>query len=137
MKKHLITLGGMLALVMTQAPLAQAQNYSDWSAPVNLGPVVNSAATDIGPAISKDGLTLYVSSTRPGGLGSPDIYVSQRASVDDPWGLPVNLGPTVNTTSGELNPAFSRDEHFMFFQSDRPGGFGAVDICLRISHLTP
>jgi Tol biopolymer transport system component len=56
------------------------------------------------------------------------MYVSQRASVDDPWGPPVNLGPTVNTTSSEGNPAFSRDGHVMFFQSDRPGGLGSRDI---------
>ena len=123
-----LVIGGMLALVMTQAPSAHAQKYSDWSAPVNLGPAINSASNDQQPAISKDGLSLYFASNRPGGLGGFDMYVSQRASVDDPWGSPVNLGPTINTTSGEGNPAFSRDEHFMFFQSDRPGGFGSRDI---------
>lgn len=76
-------------------PSAQAQKYSDWSAPVNLGPVINSASSDQGPAISKDGLTLYFHSNRPGGLGAFDMWVSQRASVDDPWGAPVNLGLTV------------------------------------------
>src|SRR3989442_8868594 len=109
--------GGMLALVMAQAPSAQAQMFSDWSAPVNLGPVINSASSDQGPAISKDGLSLYFTSNRPGGLGGPfDMYVSQRASVDDPWGAPMNLGPTVNTAFDEGNPALSRDGHLLFFQ---------------------
>jgi len=40
----------------------------------------------------------------------------------------VNLGPTVNTTFDEGNPAFSRDGHFLFFQSKRPGGLGGIDI---------
>lgn len=90
-----------LALVLTllvaalALPSAQAQKYSDWSAPVNLGPVINSASSDQGPAISKDGLTLYFHSNRPGGLGGFDMWVSQRASVDDPRGAPVNLGLTV------------------------------------------
>jgi Tol biopolymer transport system component len=56
------------------------------------------------------------------------MYVSQRASVNDPWGPPVNLGPTVNTAFDEGNPAFSRDGHFLFFQSKRPGGLGGIDI---------
>src|SRR6195256_6138850 len=120
--------GGMLALVMTQAPSAHAQRYSDWSAPVNLGPVINSAFNDQQPAISKDGRSLYFTSNRPGGLGGFDIYVSQRASVHDPWGSPLNLGPTVNTAFDEGNAAFSRDGHLMFFQSKRPGGFGGIDI---------
>ena len=57
-----------------------------------------------------------------------DIWVSQRESVDDGWGTPVNLGPTVNSASVDIFPAFSRDGHWMFFASDRPGGFGGNDI---------
>lgn len=117
------------ALFVMAAPSAQAQKYSDWSAPVNLGPVINSASSDQGPAMSKDGLSLYFHSNRPGGLGGPfDMYVSQRASVDDPWGPPINLGPTVNTVFDEGNPALSRDGHYLFFQSIRPGGLGGIDL---------
>ncbi len=123
-----IALCGMLAFVMAQAPAAHAQKYSDWSAPVNLGPAVNSAFSDQGPAISKDGLSLYFTSNRPGGLGGFDMYVSQRASVADPWGTPMNLGPTVNTAFDEGNPAFSRDGHLLFFQSKRLPSFGGIDI---------
>lgn len=124
----------LLALVVTllvaalALPSAQAQKYSDWSAPVNLGSLINSAASDQGPAISKDGLTLYFHSNRLGGVGGFDMYVATRASVDDPWGAPVNLGSPVNTTFDEGNPAFSRDGHSLFFQSVRPGGLGGVDL---------
>lgn len=123
-----LLVGGFLALVMAQAPATQAQKYSDWSTPVNLGSNINSALSDQGPAISKDRLRLYFHSNRSGGFGGFDMYVSQRASVDDPWGEPMNLGPTVNTVFDEGNPAFSRDGHFLFFQSIRPGGLGGVDL---------
>jgi hypothetical protein len=104
---------------------ASAPIYTAWSAPVWLGPVVNSSVNDQGPALSADELSLYFYSTgRAGGLGSDDIWVSQRASVSDPWGTPVNLGPTINSPSREYVPAFSPDGHWMFFRSDRPGGFG-------------
>ena len=130
-----LLIGSIFALVMTQAPTAHAQKYSDWTTPVNLGPVINSASSDQGPAISKDGLSLYFHSNRPGGLGGFDMYVSQRASVDDPWGLPMNLGPPVNTAFDEGNPAFSRDGHSLFFQSIRPGGLGGIDLWVaRRSH---
>ncbi len=118
----------ILSIAMMQALSAHAQNYSDWSPPVNLGAAINSASNDQDAAISKDGLSLYFASDRPGGIGGFDMYVSQRASVDDPWGSPVNLGPTVNTVFDEGNAAFSRDEHLMFFQSKRPGGFRGIDI---------
>lgn len=123
-----LLVGGMLALVMAQAPSAQAQKYSDWSAPVNLGATINSTSNDQQPAISKDGLSLYFTSNRPGGLGGFDMYVSQRASVDDAWGSPLNLGPIVNTTVDEGNPAFSRDGHLLFFQSKRLPSFGGIDL---------
>ena len=126
--KYLLILGGLLAFVIAQAPSVRAQKYSDWSTPVNLGPLINAASSDQGPAMSKNGLSLYFTSDRPGGLGGCDIYVLQRASVDDPWGPPINLGAPVNTVFCEANPAFSRDGHSLFFQSIRPGGLGGVDL---------
>ena len=64
----------------------------------NLGPPVNSLGFgDYSPELSLDGLTLYFSSSRPGGLGEADLYVTTRASIDDPWEPPQNLGPSVNT----------------------------------------
>src|SRR5438105_13430096 len=72
---------------------------SPWSDPVNLGPVINGPGLDNRrPAISSDGLSLYFSSNRPGG-GLPDtgpIFVSHRASLNDPWGEPQNPGPGIN-----------------------------------------
>ena len=49
-----------------------------WSTPVNLGPNVNSAASETRPSLSWDGHTLYLGSTRPGGEGMSDIYVTTR-----------------------------------------------------------
>ncbi|PYJ75210.1 MAG: hypothetical protein DME77_09865 [Verrucomicrobia bacterium] len=118
---------GASGLLATPRFLA-ASTFSEWSAPVNLGPTVNTGSIDAGPALSKDGLSLYFNSNRPGGFGGNDIWVSQRASREDAWGAPVNLGPTINTASNEDTPSFSRDGHTMYFNSDRAGGFGMRDI---------
>jgi WD40 repeat protein len=127
-KHYITTLGVAIVLIWAFTPSSRAQKYSDWSAPINLGPTVNSTSMDRGPAISKDGLSLYFASTRPGGFGGEDIYVSQRETRDGEWGPPVNLGPIINTTANEMVPAFSRDGHLLFFASNRLGGFGGVDI---------
>lgn len=116
----------LLALLASDPPAAP--EYSDWAAPVNLGSVVNSTFNDLGPAISKDGLSLYFGSDRPGGFGGIDIWVSQRASLDAPWGPPINLGGILNSADLENVPALSRDEHWLFFNSNRSGGFGGNDI---------
>jgi hypothetical protein len=117
----------LVALIATAATAA-APIFTAWSTPVNLGPVVNSTASELGPALSADSLSLYISVTKPGGFGSNDIWVSQRPTVSDAWGAPVNLGATINTVSTEFVPAFSEDGHRMFFASDRAGGSGLQDI---------
>ena len=117
-----------LALALTLVSPAGAQQYSDWSAPVNLGYPVNSSFADQNPVISRDGLTLYFSSDRPGGFGGLDIWVARRASADDPWGTPQNLGPNINTPYTDNSPALSPDGRQLIFFSNRPGAFGDTDI---------
>lgn len=40
----------------------------------------------------------------------------------------MNLGRTINTNAEEFVPAFSRDGHWMFFNSSRTGGYGGLDV---------
>lgn len=124
--KSLLGLMMLVAVYLTR-PEPAAALFSEWSAPV-IVLNVNSEFNDEGPAISKDGRSLYFGSNRPGGVGSLDLWVSQRNSVRDPWGSPRNLGPTVNTAGIENVPAFSPDGHWMFFNSDRAGGSGLIDL---------
>jgi hypothetical protein len=105
---------------------------STWSEPVNLGAAINGAGFDNRrPAISSDGLSLYFSSNRPGGFGTNDLWVSHRATLNDPWGDPQNLGPAINYP-GSLEtsaPNLSTDQHWLFyFGTDRPGGYGGNDV---------
>ena len=102
--------------------------FTDWSDPVNLGPNVNAASTEIELCIARDGLSMYVASNRPGGFGGFDIWVSRRSTDDEPWGPLENLGPTINTAAREQGPSLSIDGHRLFFFSDRPGGFGGTDL---------
>jgi hypothetical protein len=115
-------------------PVSTATESSTWSAATNLGAAVNSEFEDLLAHVSKDGLSLYFASDRPGGFGNFDIWVSQRASRDAEWGSPMNVGRSINTTSNDRAPALSRDGHFLFFATNRSGGFGLLDIW--VSHRT-
>ena len=101
---------------------------SPWSEPMNLGPSVNSSASDYYPNISHDGLTLYFYSTRGGGIGGSDIWITTRASVSDSWAPAENLGSIVNSTADEAAPCISSDGLSLLFRSTRSGGFGEADI---------
>jgi hypothetical protein len=100
---------------------------SEWSEPVNLGPVINSASLDAQPNLSTDGLSLYFTSGRPGGQGGNDLWVARRACEECPWQAPVNLGPGINTSGVDGGSDLSVDGHLLFFHSDRPGGQGGID----------
>jgi Tol biopolymer transport system component len=103
--------------------------FSAWSAPVNVGPPVNTAFAEQTPAISKDGLSLYFTCLScPGGYGGNDIWVAERATIDEPWSAPQHLGPEINTTANDGSPALSKDGRSLFFDSDRPEGSGGFDL---------
>jgi len=111
----------------------QAMSFanSEWSEPVNLGPVVNSSSNEQNATLARDGLSLYFSSNRPGGSGPLDIWVAQRACTDPDdlacaWQAPANLGSPINSAGADFAPNLSRDGHLLFFASSRGGG--ATDI---------
>ncbi|MBP7053242.1 MAG: PD40 domain-containing protein [Phycisphaerae bacterium] len=102
----------------------RATRTSPWGPATNLGQKVNGSFGDTWPMVSPDGLELYFSSDRPGNLGDGDLYVSNRATTQDSWGDPVNLGQAVNGPFPEMIPRLSPDGLLLFFESPRPGGFG-------------
>jgi hypothetical protein len=90
--KALLTCQIVLLLIL--APLRASNVQADpphcdtqgtWSEPVNLGPPINTDAAEASATFSRNGLSLYFTSNRPGGLGGNDIWVSQRACADCPW----------------------------------------------------
>jgi hypothetical protein len=112
-----------------------------WGTPTNLE-TVNSSYRESFSCISRDGLTLYFSDwfygpDRPGGLGGHDLWFSTRASRNDPWGAPVNMGAPFNSSSMDVSPTLSHDELIFIFASNRPGGHGTNNhdlwMCTRSS----
>lgn len=106
----------------------RASLYTSWGVPINLGSLVNSSTEDATPSISVDGRILFFHSTRSGGYGEVDLWMTKRADINDPWQTPVNLGPTVNTSYVEATPGVSNDMLALFFASIRPNGYGYSDL---------
>jgi WD40-like Beta Propeller Repeat len=125
---HFVVTAVALVLVPTLLRLTfGAPRYSNWSAPANLGATVNSSFTETAPTLSKDGLSLYFSSNRPCGDGDAvldlNIWVARHGSPEEPWDTPECLAINVDGFEDSA-AAFSRDGHWMFFVSDRPGSIG-------------
>ena len=113
----------------------RATKENGWEQSIILGPPVNTSFSDCDPSISVDGLVLFFGSDRPGGSGSWDLWMTRRKTKNDPWGEPVNLGVTVNTPVEERGPSISSDGSTLFFNSDRPGGFGSWTDLWQVSIL--
>lgn len=102
--------------------------FAEWSEPVHLDAPVNSPFRELNAVLSRDGLSLFFGSDRPGGLGAFDIWVSRRDCRDCPWQEPVNLGPNINSSGGDGGAILSPDEHRLYFSGSRAGGHGGEDI---------
>jgi len=98
-----------------------------WQKAVNLGKNVNSKYSEHHSVLSPDGKSLYVTSSRPGGLGADDIYVTTRDNFGL-WSPLVNLGSPVNSDKNDRCASFTPDFRFFVFDSDRVGGHGSKDL---------
>lgn len=78
------------------------------------------------PSFNRTSSWLYFSSDRPGGYGGMDIYVAERKK-DGNWGMPINLGPKVNTSGNEIFPFISPDG-ILYWSSNGWPGLGGLDI---------
>lgn len=117
---------------------------ADWSAPVNLGAPINTAANDFCPTPLNGGWLLFVSeragaATCNAGPGSGDIYLAR----DNPalgWSDPRHLGCDAdgsgpNFPGGEFGPSLviTAQGTFLYFSSF---GYGA-DMDIYVSRMRP
>jgi hypothetical protein len=97
-----------------------------WGEPMNLGPPVNTSDHDGKPAITPDGLVMFVKCyNRAGEYGEGDIWMTRRATREAEWGVPVNLGPGINTAAEEDLPYISPDGSTLYFLRQGTGALQA------------
>jgi outer membrane protein OmpA-like peptidoglycan-associated protein len=96
---------------------------STWAFAKNIGPIVNNPYHDSNVALSADGNTLFLFKDDGGG----DIFYSERTPGGD-FGEPAPLPGLVNSSFEEKSITISQDEKTLYFSSNRPGGFGGLDI---------
>lgn len=124
----------LLGVALFPARPFAAPPYSPWSTPVNLGTPINSPFLETGASLSKHGLSLYFASNRPCDEGDAvldfNLWVARRSSETAPWGEPecllINFDARVSGDSPyqDREPELSRDQHWLYFTSDRPGSLG-------------
>jgi outer membrane protein OmpA-like peptidoglycan-associated protein len=98
----------------------------EWSEAENLGKIINTDAWETAPTLSPDKRDLYFSSTRAGGFGGSDIWVSHN--VNGQWQKPENLGAGINTNGDDGCPYIHADNQTLYFNSNGRLGYGMSDL---------
>ena len=99
----------------------------EWTSPRNLGAPFNSPDSDHCLYFSWENWEFaYWTSTRPGGFGGNDIWMSQR--VQGVWQEASKLGPDVNSAASEHHSLPSEDGKSLYITTTRAEGFGMEDI---------
>ncbi|HEY9044693.1 MAG TPA: OmpA family protein [Ohtaekwangia sp.] len=93
-----------------------------WSYAKNIGVPVNTPYHNSNLGLSADGNTLFIYMDEGGG----DIYYSERAN--GVWGEPIPMPGIINSSFEEKSVSISSDEKTLYFSSNRPGGFGGLDL---------
>ena len=86
--------------------------------PVRLGDRINVGGYDADPFIEQDGSYLIFASSRRGGLGRGDLYISFMQD-DGSWTKALNLGEPINTSGHELCPFVTRDGNYFVYTSNQ------------------
>jgi hypothetical protein len=105
---------------------------------------INSDHWEFDAFVTRDEQMILFSSTRPGGYGQADIYISFR-QTDSTWSEPENLGPEVNSANSEYGASLSPDGEYLFYTSTRNGSEDIFWISAeflphkadKAAHLTP
>ena len=108
--------------------LAEADKKGNFKKADILDQSINSVnGFEISAAITNDGMTIYFTSDRKGGLGGTDIWMSRKLPTGH-WGEATNMGPEVNTDMDEDFPSVSPDGKTLYFSSKGHTSMGGYDI---------
>lgn len=100
-----------------------------YTKPINAGRNINTEYWETQPSLSADKKNLYFVARDPSTIGGSDIYMS-TLSDKGKWGVPLNLGKTINTTGNESCPYIHPDNETLYFTSDGHPGYGGEDLYL-------
>jgi outer membrane protein OmpA-like peptidoglycan-associated protein len=100
-----------------------------WTEPKSIGKKINLPKyNEMTPYLASDGVTLYFSSNRPGGLGDNDIWMTKRLdSTWQKWSDPVNLGAPINTEDWDAFFTLDAGGEYAYMSSSL-SGYGESDI---------
>jgi tetratricopeptide (TPR) repeat protein len=113
----------MVSLKFYDAIMFSRIENGKWTGPINISPDLQSDGDLYISCLSADGKMLFLS--KDDNVNS-DLYYSKFDGIK--WGKAVKLNKNINTKGWESHAFLSEDGNYLVFASDRPGGYGGLDI---------
>lgn len=104
------------------------QDNKVWTAPKNIGSMINTAATEGSVFLAADNKTIYFASNGHSGYGGYDMFMSRR--LDDTWtnwSPPVNLGSKINSAGHDYYYTIPASGDYAYFSSTN-NSYGKADL---------
>ncbi|MEO6834137.1 MAG: OmpA family protein, partial [Chitinophagaceae bacterium] len=110
---------------------AKPDTCGGWQSARNMGSPPNTLEQESAQFISADGHYLFFQRCGNRTLsgwdqGGCDLFMSYTA--DSVWSIAQSFGGTINTPDFDGMPSLSSDNRELYFVSNRPGGYGGLDI---------
>lgn len=99
--------------------------------PVAVGDAINTPAYEADVFIAPDESYIIFCSTRDGGQGQGDLYISFKQE-NGSWTKAVNMGPEINTPLYEYCPFVTKDGRYLFFTSNQDIYWVSTEIIEKI-----
>ncbi|MDF1694205.1 MAG: OmpA family protein [Saprospiraceae bacterium] len=95
----------------------------------------NKKGTEVNVSMSPEKEYIIIAMEGENSLGGQDLYLSIKG-YQNTYSKPIHLGGGINTVYREATPFFSQNKQKLYFASNRPGGFGGMDIyvCERLDY---
>lgn len=95
----------------------------------------NKTGSEVNVSMSPEKEYIIMAMKGPDSRGGQDLYLSIKG-YQNTYSKPIHLGDILNTQYREATPFFSQNKKKLYFASDRPGGYGGMDIyvCERLDY---
>lgn len=116
--------------------IVKKQNDIDFTFPQPL--IINDfdmSGSEVNVSMSLDKEYIIIAMEGPNSRGGQDLYLSIKG-YQGVYSQPIHLGDILNSAYREATPFFSQDKQKLYFASNRPGGYGGMDIyvCDRLDY---
>lgn len=97
-----------------------------WTKAIKMPGLINTPANEGAQSLTADGNGMYFT------ICTSTCHIYYSALTKDGWSEPEKLSSPVNSSASDKQPCISSDGKYLFFTSNRSGGYGGYDLYMAV-----